>query len=415
MTAAQARQPTILDIDFPGWFEPFWKPARYKIAYGGRGSGKSTTFARAIICLAAERPLRILCARELQNSIQDSVHQLIADQIEIMGLSALFTVKEKGIYSVAGAEFLFKGLRGTRGDASQLKSLEGVDICWIEEGQTVSKASLETLTPTIRKPGSEIWITYNPDQESDPVHQLALNPPDGSIVRKVNYDENPWFPETLELERRWMQRTDPDAYAHVWLGECRQYTDAQVLRGKWVVEAFEPDPDTWHGPYYGADWGYAQDPTALVRCWIHDGRLYIEHEAWAIGCEIDQMPALFDTVPGSREHLIRADSARPETISYMRRHGFRIIGAKKGKGSVEDGVAHLRGYEQIIIHPRCTHTAEEARLWSFKVDKLSGDVLPRLEDKANHCWDGVRYALEPIIRRGTGGNHYAATISRTIA
>ena len=234
----------------------------------------------------------------------------------------------------------------------------------------------------------------------DDVSRIA--PPEGSIVRKVNFDENPWFPETLDLERRWMQRTDPDAYAHVWLGECRQYTDAQVLRGKWTVEPFEPDPDTWHGPYYGADWGYAKDPTALVRCWIHDGRLYIEHEAYQVGCEIDQTPALFEAVPGSRAHLIRADSARPETISYMRRQGFRIIGAKKGKGSVEDGVAHLRGYEQIIIHPRCTHTAEEARLWSFKVDKLTGDVLPRLEDKNNHCWDAVRYALEPIIRGGAG-------------
>ena len=412
MIVAQAT-PTILDIDFPDWFEPYWDPARYKIAYGGRGSGKSTTFARALICLSAERPLRVLCARELQNSIQDSVHQLIADQVDVMGLSDFFTVKEKGIYSSCGSEFLFKGVRGTRGDASQLKSMEGIDICWIEEGQTVSKASMETLAPTIRKPGSEIWITYNPDQESDPVHQLAMNPPPGSIVRKVNFDENPWFPAELELERRWMQRTDPDAYAHVWLGECRQYTDAQVLRGKWIVDSFEAGDD-WHGPYYGADWGYAKDPTALVRCWIHDRKLYIEHEAWAVGCEIDETPDLFDTVPESRKHIIRADSARPETISYMRRQGFRIVGVKKGKGSVEDGVAHLRSYEQIVIHPRCVHTAEEARLWSWKVDRLSGDILPKLEDKNNHCWDGARYALEPIIRRGSGGENYAVTQSRTI-
>ena len=343
------------------------------------------------------------------------MHQLIADQIEIMGLSAQFTIKEKGIYSSCGSEFLFKGLRGTRNDASQLKSLEGVDICWVEEGQTVSKASMETLVPTIRKPGSEIWITFNPDQKSDPVYQLAKNPPPGSIVRQVNWNQNPWFPRELDLERQWMQRTDPDAYAHVWDGHCRQYTDAQVLRGKWLVETFQPEPDTWHGPYYGADWGYAKDPTALIRCWIHDGCLYIEHEAWQVGCEIDQTPALFDTVPESRAHLIRADSARPETISYMRRQGFRIIGVKKGKGSVEDGVAHLRGYEKIIIHPRCTHAAEEARLWSFKVDRLSGDVLPRLEDKNNHCWDAVRYALEPIIRSGVEGGHVAGVLKRTIA
>ncbi len=401
-------------VQMPQWYKPFAKPARYKIAYGGRGSGKSWTFARGLVLLAYKEPLRVLCARELQNSIQDSVHQLIKDQIEMMGLEAGFSVKEKGIYSHAGAQFLFKGLRGMKNNATQLKSLEGTDICWIEEGQTVSKSSMETLAPTIRKPGSEIWITFNPDQESDPVYQLSKNPPPGSIVRKVNYDENPWFPKELELERQWMQRTDPDAYAHVWEGHCRQYTDAQVLRGKWIVEPFTPGKD-WNGPYYGADWGYAKDPTALVRCWIHESRLYIEHEAWAVGCEIDETPALFDTVPEARQNLIRADSARPETISYMRRKGFRIVGVKKGKGSVEDGVAHLRGYEKIIIHPRCAHAAEEARLWSFKVDKLSGDVLPRLEDKNNHCWDATRYALEPIIRRGTGGDYYAATISRTVA
>ena len=403
-----------LRVQLPPWAKPYRRPARYKIAYGGRGSGKSTTFARLAILRAVDAPVRVLCTRELQNSIQGSVHQLIADQIGIMGLSALFRVQEKGITSVVGAEFLFKGLRGTRGDASQLKSLEGIDICWIEEGQTVSKASMQTLIPTIRKPGSEIWITYNPDEETDPVHQLAMKPPPGSIVRKVNWDENPWFPDELDLERRWMQRTDPDAYAHVWEGHCRQYTDAQVLRGKWVVEPFTPGED-WHGPYYGADWGYAQDPTTLVRCWIHGVRLYIEHEAWQVGCEIDQTPDLFDTVPGSRAHIIRADSSRPETISYMRRKGFRIVGAKKGKGSVEDGVAHLRGYEQIVIHPRCKHTAEEARLWSWKVDKLSGDILPVLVDKHNHCWDGVRYALEPIIRAGVEGGHVAGVLKRTIA
>jgi len=397
-------------IQLPPWAKPYRRPARYKIAYGGRGSAKSWTFARMLVLRAAVEPVRVLCARELQNSIRDSVHQLIADQIALMGLSALFRVREKDITSAVGAEFIFKGLRGMRNNSAQLKSLEGVDICWIEEGQTVSQASLETMTPTIRKPGSEIWITFNPDQESDPVYKLTMNPPPGSIVRKVNWDQNPWFPNELDMERRWMQRTDPEAYAHVWDGECRSYTDAQVLRGKWIVESFQPSDD-WNGPYYGADWGYAQDPTTLVRCWIHDARLYIEHEAYRIGCEIDQIPALFDTVPGSREHTIRADSARPETISYLRRQGFRIVGAKKGKGSVEDGVAHLRSYEKIVIHPRCTHTAEEARLWSFKVDKLSGDILPKLEKRHDHCWDAVRYALEPVIRRGAGTG-YAASITR---
>lgn len=391
-----------ITVDLPRWTQGFADPARYKMAYGGRGSGKSWAFARMLLLRAASQPTRILCARELQNSIQDSVHQLLSDQIRIMGLTGSFAVLEGKITSRCGSEFLFKGLRGMKNNAQALKSIEGMDVCWIEEGQTVSDASLKTLTPTIRKPGAEIWITFNPDQETDPVYKLAMDPPAGSWVRKVNYDKNPWFHETsLPEEMEWMRRTDPDAYAHVWLGECRRFTEAQILRGKTRIEAFDPGPD-WDGPYYGADWGFATDPTALVKLWIHDRTLYVEHEAYGVGIEIDHTPTLFDAVPGSRSHLIRADSARPETISFMCRQGFSVTSADKGKGSVEDGIAHLRGYASIVVHPRCVHFAEEARLYSYKVDRLSGDILPVPVDAHNHLIDAARYALEPIMQRGTG-------------
>ena len=391
-----------ITVDLPRWTQGFADPARYKIAYGGRGSGKSWAFARMLLLRAASQPTRILCARELQNSIQDSVHQLLSDQIRIMGLTGSFAVLEGKITSRCGSEFLFKGLRGMKNNAQALKSIEGVDVCWIEEGQTVSDASLKTLTPTIRKPGAEIWITFNPDQETDPVYRIAMDPPAGSWVRKVNYDSNPWFHETsLPDEMEWMRRTDADAYAHVWLGECRRFTDAQILRGKTRIEAFDPGPD-WDGPYYGADWGFATDPTALVKLWIHDRNLYVEHEAYGVGVEIDHTPALFDTVPGSRTHIIRADSARPETISFMCRQGFSVTSADKGKGSVEDGIAHLRSYASIVIHPRCVHFAEEARLYSYKADRLSGDIMPVPVDAHNHLIDAARYALEPIMQRGTG-------------
>lgn len=402
-------------IDLPEWAQDFWPPARYKIAYGGRGGAKSWNFARMLALKAATSNLRILCARELQNSIQDSVHQLIVDQINAMGLSPLFQIQEAKIIGAYGSEIMFKGVRGMKNNAQALKSLEGVDICWIEEGQTVSDASLKTLVPTIRKPGSEIWITFNPDQKTDPVYRLAMDPPPGSIVRHVNWDSNPWFGETsLPAEREYMQRVDPDAYAHIWEGQCREFSDAQVLRGKYRIEAFEPQP-YWSGPYFGADWGFSVDPTALGKLWIHDRTLCVEHEAYGVGVEIDQTPALFDKVPDSRKHIIRADSARPETISYMRRAGFNVQGAEKGPGSVEDGVAHLRSYEAIVIHPRCRHFAEEARLWSYKVDKLSGDVLPVLQDGNDHCWDAARYALEPIIKRGTGRTRITTPATTSIS
>lgn len=378
---------------------------RFKVAYGGRGSGKSWAFARMLIIRAAVRPVRILCARELQNSIQDSVHQLIVDQIGAMGMTPLFRINEAKITAYNGSEFIFKGLRGMKNNAQAIKSLEGIDICWIEEAQTVSAASFQTITPTIRKPNAEIWITMNPDQPTDPVYRLILDPPENSVVRKVNWDSNPWFHETsLPQEREWMLKTDPDSHAHVWEGECRTNSDAQVLRGKIAIQSFVPQ-DGWDGPYQGADWGFSTDPTALVRCWIHEAKLYIEHEAYGVGIEIDQLPQVFDqAIPNARLFTTRADSARPETISYLQRHGYsRIVPADKWSGSVEDGVAFLRSFEQIVIHTRCRHTQEEARLWSYKTDKLTGDVLPQLNDRNNHTWDAVRYALCPLIRRKDAG------------
>lgn len=393
-----------LNFRVPLWADDFFKPARFKVAYGGRGSSKSWTFARILITKAYSQRLRILCARELQNSIQDSVHQLIVDQINLLGLGAAFQIQENKITSISGSEFLFKGLRGMKNNAQALKSLEGINICWIEEGQTVSDASFETITPTIRAKDSEIWVTMNPDQSTDPVYQLVLNPPEGSIIRKVNWSDNPFFSDTsLPAEREWMQRTDPDTYAHVWEGECRQNSESQVLKGKYGIEAFTPGAN-WDGPYQGCDWGFSTDPTAFVRCWINDGKLYVEHEAYGIGIEIDKLPIYFDAIPNARHYVTRADSARPETISFLQRHGYdRLVAADKWSGSVEDGVAFLRSFEKIVIHPRCKHTQEEARLWSYKTNKLTGDVLPQLLDRHNHTWDAIRYALAPLIRRKDAG------------
>jgi len=381
----------------PPWADEFQHPTRYKVAWGGRGSAKSHTFARLLLLRAAERPTRILCARELQISIKDSVHRLLSDLVDALGLSDQFDVGQSYLRGLNGSEFLFKGLRH---NAVEIKSTEGIDICWVEEGQAVSDDSWALLIPTIRAPGSEIWVTFNPDQETDPTYQrFVVNPPPNAIVRRVNYDENPWFPPELEAERAYLERVDPDAYAHVWLGECRNRSDAQVLMGKWTVDVFEPEP-TWDGPYYGVDWGFAQDPTAMVRCWIGGRTLFIDYEAWGVEVALDDTPALFDQVPGARQaSVIRADSARPETIRHLRDHGYPgMSAAAKWPGSVEDGVEFLRSFERIVVHQRCKHTIEEARLWSFKTDRLTGAVLPALKSGNDHVFDACRYALSPIIR-----------------
>jgi phage terminase large subunit len=387
-----------LRADFPEKLGFLFEPARYKVAYGGRGGAKSWGFVRALLVKAAEKRLRVLCARELQLSIADSVHKLLKEQIEALGLSSFYEVQQSIIIGRNGSEFIFSGLKS---NATKIKSMEGIDIAWVEEAQTVSADSWEILIPTVRKDGSEIWVSFNPDQEDDPTYQrFVKNPPPGAAVVQIGWQDNPWFPDTLRAEKDYLYRVDPEAAAHVWGGQTLRNTVAQVLRGRWYVESFEPGKD-WHGPYYGADFGFAVDPSVLIRCWVHERVLYIEHEAYGVGVDVDLTPELFARVPESKKHLIRADSSRPETISYLARNGFPLIdGAEKGPGSVEDGVEHLRSYERIVIHPRCPHAAEEARLWSYKVDKLSGDVLPALVDRHDHCWDAVRYALEPIIQAG---------------
>lgn len=386
-----------VDVSLPPWARDFTAPHRYKVAYGGRGGSKSWAFARLLLLEALVRPLRVLCARELQVSIRESVHKLLGDQIDALGLSSRFSITRDSIRSRVGAEFVFKGLRH---NTDEIKSMEGIDRCWVEEAHRVSDASWQLLIPTIRAPGSEIWISFNPDQATDPTHQrFVLDPPPGTLLRKVSYRDNPYFPPELEAERLYLARVDPDAYDHVWEGNTRRFTEAQVLRGKWHIDVFTPAKN-WDGPYFGVDWGFAEDPSVMVKCWVFQNKLYVEHEAYGVGVANDDLPRLFDRVPGARAHTSRADSARPETIDHLRKRGFpRMVAAAKGPGSVEHGVETLRSFEQIVIHDRCKHTAEEAALWCYKTDRLTGDILPVLVDKHNHAWDAIRYALEPMMRR----------------
>jgi phage terminase large subunit len=324
----------------------------------------------------------------------------LSDQITALGLDGFYTVKQREITGVNGTLFLFEGLHR---NVHKIKSLEGIDVCWVEEATKVTEESWEVLIPTIRKDGSEIWVTFNPDQEEDPVYErFVTNPPPSALVREVSWRDNPWFPATLRAEMEWDRQVDHDKYQHIWEGHCRSFSEAQVFHGKWRTDTFEaPEGVTF---YYGADWGFSQDPTALVRCYIHDGVLYIDHEAYGVGVDIDDTPELFAKVPDADKWPITADSARPETISYMQQHGFpRMRRAKKGKGSVEDGVSFLRGFKEIVIHERCKHTADEFKLYSYKRDKLTGDILPVIEDKHNHAIDALRYAVEPVMRQ-SGAN-----------
>ena len=392
------------------WAQPLLQPIRYKCLFGGRGSGKSYAVADALLIVGLSRKIRVLCGREFQISIKDSVHYLLKERIEALGLQDFYTVQETTILGANGTSFIFKGVRQ---NIQSIKSMAGITHCWLEEAQTISAESWRVLVPTIREEGSEIWVTFNPNHETDTVYQELVEKefsPDRAYVRRVNWDENPHFPDTLDEERRSMAATDPNAYQHIWEGGFWEKSDAQILQGKWFVDEFSPYEPTvnggvqvktgWDGPYLGADFGFAQDPTVLIKLWIHDRCLYVERESYAVGLELDHTADRWRLdIPDCHLYTVRADNARPESISYLKRHGIpKIVAVSKGAGSVEDGIAHLRSYDKIIIHPRCKHTIEEARLYSYKVDRLTGDVLPIVVDASNHVWDSARYGLQPLIR-----------------
>lgn len=350
--------------------------------------------ARYLLLKGIEGKKRILCTREVQNTIRDSVYRVLVDQIHILGLESLFVIKAETLSSVFGSEYLFKGIRM---NIEEIKSTEGIDVCWLEEGAKASENSMDVLIPTIRKEGSEIIITFNPDSEKDPVyHRFVKNPPPDCIPKEINWRDNPFFPDVLRREMEYCRKADYDKYLHIWEGKFKTYSDDCIFKGKVVVEEFETPKDVERF-FYGADFGFSVDPTVLVRCFIQDNILYIDQEAYGYGIEVDDLPAFFKKVENDNRWKIVADSERPDTISYLRKQGFNIAGATKGKGSVEEGIQFLRSFDKIIIHPRCTGTAEDFENFRWKRDRVTVEILPVPKEGSDHAPDAVRYALESWI------------------
>ena len=418
----------------------YYKKRRFKVYWGGRGGVKSWGAAEALVRLMAEKPLRVLCMREFQNSIADSSHKLLHDTIKRLGLDSWFTVTAISIKSRAGSECIFRGMHGKE---QTLRSIEGIDILWIEEGQTFTAGSWTSIEPTIRKGDSEIWVTYNLINENDATHRMFYKtdgsltmPPEDLIIHKVTYLDNPYFPgSVLEKGMLRMKEADFDLYEHVWLGFPQKRSNAIVFNGRYTIEPFDWElvASCSDRAHLGADFGFADDPSTLTRLHItgdtpgdhrpkEAGLKYLGRTLWithAIGgkhIELDDMPAFYDLLPGSRTWPIKADSARPETISHLGRRGFAISAAEKWQGSVEDGIAHLRGFDRIVIrqplegeHPTIisglNNHALEAYMYRYKVDPRAVDeqgqplVLPVIVDKHNHYWDADRYALDGYIQR----------------
>lgn len=407
MTKARIELPPKLIPVFSG-------QARYRGAYGGRGSAKTRSFAmmtavRAYMFAEAGVSGVILGAREYMNSLEESSMEEIKQAIRsVPWLDAYFEIGEKFIRTKnRRVSYVFAGLRH---NLDSIKSKARILIAWVDEAESVTETAWIKLAPTVREQGSEIWVTWNPEKDGSPTDKrFRKSAPAGAKIVELNYSDNPWFPEVLDQERAGdRDRLDDQTYAWIWDGAYRENSDAQILSGKYRVAEFEPLPH-WDGPYFGLDWGFSQDPTAGVKCWVGDERLWIEYEAGKVGLENDDIAEfMIKRLPGIELHTVRGDSARPETISHVKSKGKdgkranlpKLEPVKKWQGSVEDGISHLRAYKEIVIHERCTETLGEARAYSYKVDRQSREVLTDIVDKFNHYIDATRYALGPLIKRG---------------
>ena len=405
MTTARLEVPPKLIPVFTGDY-------RYRGAFGGRGSAKTRTFAkmtavRAMMFSQAGVSGVVLCGREFMNSLEDSSMEEIKQAIrETPWLDAFFDIGEKFIRTKdRRVSYVFCGLRH---NLDSIKSKARILIAWIDEAESVSEMAWSKLLPTVRAENSEVWITWNPEDEESPTNQrFRISPPDNACIVEMNYSDNPWFPAVLEQERlNDYNRLDGPTYAWVWDGEYRKNSQAQIFAGKYEVKEFTHGDD-WDGPYNGLDFGFSQDPTAATQCWIHGDTLYVEFEAGKTGLELDHTADyICKRIPSFDRETVRADSARPESISYLKRadpDGKRknmpgIIGVDKGKGSVEDGIEFIKSFAMVVIHPRCQETAREFQRYSYKVDRLSGDVTKVILDKFNHYIDSIRYGLEQVMK-----------------
>lgn len=415
-----APSPDDLDKNIPFKALPLKSHFRYKGLHGGRGSAKSHTFARMLLARCRRNPgTRWVCAREIQLSLAQSVKRLLEDTIKLYQLGDEFQVQNTLIKTPGDGVIIFQGLQDHT--ATSIKSLEGFHGAWVEEAQSLSATSLELLRPTIREDESELWFSWNPDRASDPVDALLRGamPPDDACVTELNWQDNPHFPSVLRKEMESDYARDPETAAHVWGGRYKTKSKANVFKN-YHIGAFDTPDDAMF--LFGGDWGFSVDPTVLLRMFVAEGALRralvaqyglkgdhavlcIDREAYAVGCEIDDTPALFDALDPAdpamaRRWPITADSARPETISYMQRHSYPLIQpARKGPGSVEEGIKFLQAYD-IIIHTRCPHAAIEFGDYRYKLHPLTGEVTPVLEDKKNHTIDSARYAVEDVDRDG---------------
>lgn len=365
---------------------------RHKAIHGGRGSAKSWSVATYLPIKAGRQKKRIVCARQFQNSIRDSSKELIEKRITALGMATQFDVTDRYItHRGTKSQFLFVGLER---NVESIRSLEGADIVWIEEARNTSKKSMEILLPTVRAAGSELIWTWNPVNATDPVDEYFRSGklPPRTIVTKVSFRDNPFFNQTeMPNEMEVLRRGNHARYMHVWEGEYDISYETKVFSN---VRVGRPELPANTPPLYGMDFGFGNDPTFVVKLYVMhlQKKIYIAEEAHG-RYTMDQLPMVVRSVTRDDGDLVKCDSSQPGTIEFLQSRGINAVAARKGPGSVKSGILFLQGYE-IIIDPSCTGMQEEAHLYSWMTEKLTGKALSTPVDAHNHGWDATRYATE---------------------
>ena len=398
------------NVQLPEWAGELFQPARYKVLHGGRGSAKSWTVARVLLILAASKSLRVGCFREVQESIRDSVHRLLSDQIQALGLGAHYEITQTEIRCPStGSLFVFAGL--AQHTVESVKSFEGMDIAWIEEGQSVSKRSWDVLTPTIRKPGSEIWVTFNPHLETDETwRRFVVSAPTGSIVRAINWRDNPWFPEVLELERQETQRRDPDNYENIWEGAPVRVAEGAIyaaevdaLYREGRVRTVPHDPILTVDTVWDLGWndcmtiGMFQRSASELRCigYIEDSHKTLD---WYVR-ELEKRPYRWgrDFIP--HDGATRDFKTGKSTEELLRAMGRTVDVLPMT--SVEEGIRAARVvFPRVYIDESCERLLECLKRYRRVVNRKTGEPMGPLHDEYSHGADMWRYACQAIERMG---------------
>lgn len=392
-----------------GEYDEFWEA-------GGRGSLKSSFVALKIVMGLMEDPLANAVAyRKVQSNISDSVRSTFAWAIDTLGWTPFWHIpKALNVFTrlSTGQRIIMRGLDDPQKSKS-IKARKGYfKYLWFEEGAEYDSLNeLDSVTRSVLRGGPEFikFVTFNPPVE--PKHWINVEAEQTKERRHVNtscYLNAPreWLGPKFLADAEDTRERKPDVYANEYLGKSIGRSDKIIFSGCYTVLSFEVvqeggknyiGTELVDGPYFGADWGFSQDPTVLVKCWLSDTKIYIEHEAFGVGVMLDHIPAMFDRLSDSRRFKIRADCARPETIAHVKQLGFNIEGAEKWKGSVEDGITWLKS-RKIVIHQRCANVQDEAVKYSYKVDRITQDVSADIVDAYNHGWDAIRYAFAPMIK-----------------